>query len=72
MTNKVYSLKEIAEIVGVKAHRIGYAVANGYLPEPAQKITNRRMFTDADVKIAKEYFGQHTNIGRPARKRGER
>lgn len=68
MTQQHYSLKEVAKIVGVKAHRISYAVSNGYLPEPAARITNRRMFTDADVEAAKKYFASQLKIGRPVRK----
>jgi DNA-binding transcriptional MerR regulator len=66
MTQTHYSLKEVAKIVGVKAHRISYAVSNGYLPEPAARITNRRMFTHADVEAAKRYFATKPKLGRPA------
>ena len=71
MTQKHYSLKQVAEIVGVKAHRISYAVSNGFLPEPAERITNRRMFTDADVEAAKKYFARHPQLGRPAKEAHE-
>jgi DNA-binding transcriptional MerR regulator len=67
-----YSLKEIAKIVGVKAHRISYALSNGFLPEPAERITNRRIFTEADLQAAKTYFATKPKLGRPARKDGDR
>ena len=67
-----YSLKEIANIVGVKAHRISYALSNGFLPEPAERITNRRIFTEADLEAAKRYFAAQPKLGRPARKDGGR
>jgi DNA-binding transcriptional MerR regulator len=51
-----YSLKQVAEIIAVKPHRISYAISNGFLPEPAERITNCRMFTAADVAAAQEYF----------------
>jgi DNA-binding transcriptional MerR regulator len=72
MTQQHYSLKEVAKIVGVKAHRISYAVSNGYIAEPAERITNRRMFTEADLQAAKKYFATHPKMGRPARKEGDR
>ena len=70
MNQQVYSLREIAKIVGVKAHRVSYAVSNGYLDEPAQRITNRRMFSESDVEAAKKYFANQPKAGRPARKGG--
>lgn len=71
MNQKIYSLKQVAEIVGVKAHRISYAVSNGFLPEPAERITNRRMFTEADVAAAKTYFARKPHLGRPAKEAHE-
>lgn len=41
----IYSLKDVAALVGVKPHRIEYALRNGYLPEPAERVTNRRIFS---------------------------
>lgn len=70
MTQQHYSLKEVAKIVGVKAHRISYAVSNGYLAEPAERITNRRIFTESDLQAAKKYFAKSPTRGRPARKDG--
>ena len=67
-----YSLNEVSKIVGVKAHRISYAISNGYLQEPAQRITNRRLFSTADLQAALVYFAQKNNLGRPLAKDGER
>jgi DNA-binding transcriptional MerR regulator len=72
MTKTHYSLNEVAKIAGVKAHRISYAIANGYLPEPAQRITNRRLFSTADLQAAMIYFAKRNNLGRPPAKEGER
>lgn len=72
MTQTHYSLKEVAKIVGVKAHRIAYAISNGYLPEPAQRITNRRLFSTTDLQAALVYFAKPNNLGRPPTKDGER
>lgn len=67
-----YSLNEVSKIVGVKAHRISYAISNGYLQEPAQRITNRRLFSTADLQAALVYFAKSNNLGRPAAKDGDR
>ncbi len=68
MTEKHYSLNEVAKIAGVKAHRIAYAIANGYLPEPAQRVTNRRLFSTADLQAALLYFAKPNKLDdRPQR-----
>lgn len=71
MTEKHYSLNEVAKIVGVKAHRISYAIANGYLQEPAQRVTNRRLFSKTDLQAALLYFAKPNNLGRPPAKDGD-
>jgi predicted site-specific integrase-resolvase len=67
-----FSLKEVAKIVGVKAHRIEYALRNGYLSEPAERVTNRRIFTTADLQAALMYFAKPTTVGRPVSTEGDR
>jgi len=59
---KHYSLKDVAKILGVKPFRISYALSNGYLPEPLERITNRRMFSENDLKLAREYFDKHPSM----------
>jgi DNA-binding transcriptional MerR regulator len=72
MNKTHYSLNEVSKIVGVKAHRIAYAISNGYLPEPAQRVTNRRLFSTADLQAAMIYFAKRSNLGRPPAKEGDR
>jgi len=67
MTKPHYSLKEVVEIFGVKAHRIAYAISNGYLAEPSEQVTNRRLFSTADLQAALLYFATPATKGRPAR-----
>lgn len=63
--HNIYSLKDVAALVGVKPHRIEYALKNGYLPEPAERVTNRRIFTPADLQAAMVYFSKPITLGRP-------
>jgi hypothetical protein len=70
MTQTHYSLKEVAKIVGVKAHRIAYAISNGYLAEPVERVTNRRLFSTSDLQAALVYFAKPATTGRPPRKDG--
>ena len=65
MKERYMSLKEIAAEVGVKAYRISYAISTGFLKEPSQRITNRRMFSEADLQAAKKYFAVTPKHGRP-------
>jgi len=67
-----YSLKQVAEACGVKAHRISYAIGNGYLAEPIERITNRRLFTEKDLDAAKMYFATQSRLGRPANKENKK
>ena len=57
MTQKFYSLKDVARAIHVSPHKIGYALSNGRLKEPLQ-ISNRRLFSEADIKAAREYFAK--------------
>lgn len=69
--NKHYSLNEVAKIVGAKAHRISYAISNGFLKEPSERITNRRLFTEADLQAARKYFAAQPKLGRPVKEATE-
>lgn len=68
MKQHYYSLKEVAAEVGVKAYRISYAISTGFLKEPSQRITNRRMFSEADLQAAKKHFAVTPKHGRPLEK----
>jgi DNA-binding transcriptional MerR regulator len=59
--SKHYSLNEVAKLIGVKAHRLNYAISNGYLPEPAERVSNKRLFTPDDVRAAALYFSTEKN-----------
>ena len=63
MNKQYYLLNEIATIVGVKAHRISYAIGNGYLPEPTERINNKRLFSPEDLRVAASYFAAQPQRG---------
>lgn len=71
MTQKHFSLKEVADIVGTKPHRISYAISNGFLKEPVERITNRRMFTASDIEAARKYFARKTDKNRSGKEAHE-
>jgi DNA-binding transcriptional MerR regulator len=63
MNKQHYLLNEIAKILGVKAHRLSYALSNGYLPEPAERINNKRLFSPEDLRVAASYFAAQPQGG---------
>jgi len=44
-----YLLGDVARILGRKPHQISYLLATGQVPEPEQRIDNKRLFTGEDV-----------------------
>lgn len=54
---KCFSLKDVARLLGVQSHRVGYALSSGAVPEPGQRLGNNRVFTADDVKRLAEHFG---------------
>ncbi len=56
---KHFLLNEAAKLVGVPGYRISYAIANGHLPEPEERLNNHRLFTARDIeRIRKHFAGQ--------------
>ena len=46
---KHYLLGEVAKLVGRKPHQIVHLLTTGKIPEPQQRISNKRLFTEADI-----------------------
>lgn len=58
---KHYLLNEVARLVGVRAFQIHYAIANGYLADTAERINDKRIFTEEDVRRIRDYFVAKAN-----------
>ncbi len=56
MNQQHFLVNEVARLIGVKAHQIQYAIASGFLPEPAERINNKRIFTPKDIAQIGAYF----------------
>jgi DNA-binding transcriptional MerR regulator len=56
---QLYSMTAFAKLLGKKAFQIHYALENGYLPEP-NRVSNRRLFSDQDLTLAKRYFAERS------------
>ena len=68
MNNK-YLLTEAAKLVGggVRGWQISYAIQQGYIEPPGERISHQRVFTDTDIVRIREYFANKSNKGRPAK-----
>lgn len=61
--NYFYSLHEVSEKIGIKAHRIDYAIKNGNIEGPKYTFINKRVFMDEDLEKLREYFDKDRNTG---------
>ncbi len=55
---KHYLLKDVARRLKIKPYRIVYAISVGLLPEPALRISNKRVFVESEVEQIKEHFAR--------------
>jgi hypothetical protein len=56
-SRKFFGLGEVARLLGVKPHRIHYAVTSGHVPEPAMRLGNKRAFGGEDVERLARHLG---------------
>jgi hypothetical protein len=50
------SISQVAALLGIRKHRLEYAIMSGCIPEPAIRFLNKRVFSPADVCLAASYF----------------
>jgi hypothetical protein len=58
MTEQLFLIGEVSRRLDVKPHRIAYLYITRKLPEPELRLGNRRVFTEADVKLIAEALGK--------------
>ena len=51
------TLKQVAELLNLQHYRIHYALATHRIPEPALRVSNRRVFQHADIVRIAGHFG---------------
>jgi hypothetical protein len=56
IVEKHYVLAEVAKLLGRRPHQIIYLLTSGQIPEPAQRIANRRLFSAEDVTRLARHF----------------
>ena len=57
MKKKHYLLREVARLLKVKPYRVSYAINVGLVPEPALRISNKRIFQEDDIQRLATHFG---------------
>jgi len=67
----MFSMREVAAMVGVKTHQIAYAHLEGYLPE-VQRILGHRVYTQTDLEMVRTYFLTRAKTGRGIKEGGAR
>lgn len=61
MEQKIYSTTQAARMIGVKPHRLKYAIENGDVEDVSTTFAGKRVFTDQDIYRLREYFQQKRN-----------
>ena len=51
------TLKHVAELLKLQHYRIHYALATRRIPEPALRVSNRRIFQHSDIVRIAGHFG---------------
>ena len=59
MQTNFLSISQVAALLGIRKHRIEYAIASGYLPEPKLRFVGKRVFNPAEVRVVASYFGKN-------------
>jgi DNA-binding transcriptional MerR regulator len=57
MTDTFFSIREVANRLGVKWYRVKYAHMAGLVPEP-MRVGNHRLYDEVDVRRLEVYFSR--------------
>lgn len=58
MQTNLLPIGEVAALLGVRKHRIEYALAEKMIPEPQTRFLGKRVFAPADVMRIATFFGK--------------
>jgi DNA-binding transcriptional MerR regulator len=54
---ELYSTGQVARLLGIRQHHIGYAISSGHIPDAKLRFLGKRCFTDADMRRIARHFG---------------
>jgi hypothetical protein len=52
-----YLLGEVSKVLGRQPHHVTHVLTTGKVPEPEQRLANKRLFTQGDVLALSKHFG---------------
>jgi hypothetical protein len=52
-----YLLGEVSKVLGRQPHHVTHVLTTGKVPEPEQRLANKRLFTEGDVLALAQHFG---------------
>ena len=61
MHQELLSTGQVAKLIGIRRHRIEYAIHNGLLPDCKIRVGNKRAFDKKEIENIAEYFSVHIN-----------
>jgi hypothetical protein len=56
MQTSLLSITQVASLLGIRKHRIEYALTSGLIPEPKVRFVGKRAFDPAEVCTIAAYF----------------
>jgi len=56
--NSLLSTSQVASLLGIRKHRLEYALAEGHVSEPKLRFLNKRAFDPSEVCVVASYFGK--------------
>lgn len=56
MEKKKYGLAEAARMIGIKPHRLKYAITNRDVKDASSTFLGKRVFTEDDIQRLREHF----------------
>jgi hypothetical protein len=63
MQTTFLSISQVATLLGIRKHRIEYALSERLIPEPKLRFLGKRAFDPAEVCIIASHFGKDNKGG---------
>ena len=58
MHTSFFSTSQVASLLGIRKHKLEYALTSGYISEPAIRFLGKRVFSPSEVCNVAAYFGK--------------
>lgn len=71
MNQQLLGTGAVSKLLNVARHKLEYAISNGSIQEPLQRVANKRAFTHEEVQNIAKHFGVTIEVGDDAAKGGK-